>query len=145
MIFLVGASFGALVMTLGDKIGRKKTYDLGLILIVLGFLSGIIFDTYWSVILGYGLAMAGGDIVFSLAFIYLNESLGTRLRIMSNALMFSSFSLGEIIFNGGKFFLFNEYQQLLWFNLVCGLLTFIPAFFNLESPMFLNLYEKTRS
>lgn len=137
LIFLIGGVVGALIMLLSDSIGRNPTYNLGLVFIVVGFFIGLYIDDFYWIVIGYSMAMGGSDCVFSLAFIHLNESLGTKLRLISNTLMFSAFSIGEIIFNGGKFFVFNKYEDLLLFNLLCGLVTFIPALYVLESPMYL--------
>jgi MFS family permease len=124
-------------MSFSDSMGRVPTYNFGLLLIVVGFLMSILKDEYNWIIAGYSLAMGGGDCVFSLAFLHLNESLGTNLRLISNTLIFSSFSLGEIVFNTSKFFIFNNYRQLLILNMITGALTFIPSLYVLESPMYL--------
>jgi MFS family permease len=137
LIFLIGGVVGAGIMFFSDTIGRNPTFNIGLVFIAIGFFLALYIDKFYWIVVGYSLAMGGSDCVFSLAFIHLNESLGTKLRLISNTLMFSAFSIGEIVFNGGKFFFFNTYEDLLLFNLACGLFTFIPALYVLESPMYL--------
>lgn len=110
MIFLIGGIVGALIMFFSDKMGRNPTYNFGLLVIVIGFVLAFNIDSFLWIVIGYSIAMGGSDCVFSLAFIHLNESLGTKLRLISNTLMFSAFSIGEIVFNGGKFLFFDNYE-----------------------------------
>ena len=134
-IFIGSAVISLFVALISDRIGRKKSFFIILFLFIGGFLSSILFDRFFFIVLGIVVVKSGILAFHTIANLYINEICSNFLR--SKFLFFDLISsLGSICVN----FLLVFIEGYKNFFLLCFLIMiFFTAFFYriIESPYFI--------
>ena len=130
---------GTLVMfwsVLSDKIGRLSVFYGSWIWTIKGTIISYFTTNYYFSILGLGLAFGGVDLFYSTLFIYTNEVIGSKMRSLSNGLIFSFYGMG-----GMFFYIYNiwvgDYRTLFLIQFICIVILGCGFFYICETPFYL--------
>ena len=137
---------GTLVMfwsVLSDKIGRLTVFYGSWVWMVKGTIISYFSTNYYMSVLGLGIAFGGVDLFYSTLFIYTNEAIGSKMRSLSNGLIFSFYGLG-----GMFLFVFNiwikDYRTNFLIQFVSIVVLGLSFVLIAETPFFLYRCKKVK-
>lgn len=140
----VSGLFTVLTHFMADKLGRRTVLLIASPIGIIGTLLGLLFNSLVSITIANTLMSIADGTIFSMNFIYLNETLVDPLRSKSSGLKTFFLSLGGLVFTILFIFLKN-YKDLYLTNLICSIAICIVALFCDESPLFLLNTKKFKS
>lgn len=143
-ILLFAGLLTMFVASISDVIGRKICFLLSLAAILSGNIIGIIFNDFYTLTFAMSLTMLGAfflqlisglDSFFSVLFVFLNECIGGKMRVVSASVTFIFFGLGEVAINLVSVFM-NYFKYYFVLQSVTIGLAGVLLFFFRESPFY---------
>ena len=135
-ILVISGLVSCVVFPMVDFIGRKKTFILTTILHTLGLIISILLPSYYMIILGLTIAFTGHYIWFANCYIYMNETMGGYIRVISVPCLCTISSIGMIFTHWISEYVYR-YDLFLLFNLIGISLTVFFYFLFIDSPFYL--------